>query len=50
MALRGEPEPLGEMARQAFFEVMNPKSTAESIPESPKAAKDQGMPGMGAKH
>jgi HEAT repeat protein len=45
MALRGEPEPLGEMARQAFFEVMNPKSTAESIPESPKAAKDQGMPG-----
>jgi HEAT repeat protein len=47
MALRGEPEPLGEMARQAFFEVMNPKSTAESIPESPKAAKDQGMPGLG---
>jgi HEAT repeat protein len=48
MALRSEPAPLGEMARQAFFEVMNPKTTAESIPESPKAAKqDQGMPGAG---
>jgi len=37
MALRSEPEPLGEMARSAFFEVMNPKATAESVPESPKA-------------
>jgi HEAT repeat protein len=38
MALRSEPGPVGEMARQAFFEVMNPKATAESVPESPKAA------------
>jgi HEAT repeat protein len=37
MALRSQPEPLGEMARSAFFEVMNPKATAESVPESPKA-------------
>jgi HEAT repeat protein len=39
MALRSESGPLGELARQAFFEVMNPKATAESVPESPKAAK-----------
>jgi HEAT repeat protein len=39
MALRSEPAPLGEMARQAFFEVMNPKSASESVPESPKAQK-----------
>jgi HEAT repeat protein len=37
MALRSEPGPLGEMARQAFFEVMNPKTVVESVPESPKA-------------
>jgi HEAT repeat protein len=49
MALRGEPAPLGDMARQAFFEVMNPKTTAESIPESPKAAK-QGGSGPSAAH
>jgi HEAT repeat protein len=36
MALRNEPAPLGDMARQAFFEVMNPKTTAEAIPEAPK--------------
>jgi HEAT repeat protein len=42
MALRSEPGPLGEMARQAFFEVMNPKATAESVPESPKAQKNAG--------
>ncbi|MBV9948239.1 MAG: HEAT repeat domain-containing protein [Myxococcales bacterium] len=41
MALRYEPAPLGEMARQAFFEVMNPKASAESVPESPKAQKQQ---------
>ena len=34
MALRNEPGPVGEMARQAFFEVINPKATAESVPES----------------
>jgi HEAT repeat protein len=49
MALRGEPAPLGDMARQAFFEVMNPKTTAESIPESPKAAKNAGG-GTGPSH
>jgi hypothetical protein len=48
MALRGEPAPLGEMARQAFFEVMNPKTTAESIPEAPKAGKSGG--GTGPSH
>ncbi len=41
MALRNEPGPLGEMARQAFFEVMNPKTVVESVPESPKAAAQQ---------
>ena len=41
MALRYEPAPLGEMARQAFFEVMNPKASAESVPEAPKAAQQQ---------
>jgi hypothetical protein len=39
MALRSEPGPLGELARQAFFEVMNPKAAAESVPDSPKAQK-----------
>jgi HEAT repeat protein len=37
MALRSEPGPVAEMARQAFFEVMNPKSSAEGIPEYAKA-------------
>jgi HEAT repeat protein len=41
MALRYEPGPVGAMAHQAFFEVMNPKASAESVPESPKAAKQQ---------
>jgi HEAT repeat protein len=41
MSLRNEPAPLGEMARKAFFEVMNPKATAESVPESPKAKTSQ---------
>jgi hypothetical protein len=39
MALRDEKGPVGEQARQAFFEVMNPKATAEAVPESPKAQK-----------
>jgi HEAT repeat protein len=42
MALRSEPGTTGELARQAFFEVMNPKATAESVPESPKAQKNAG--------
>jgi HEAT repeat protein len=37
MALRNEPAPLGEAARQAFFEVMNPKVVTEKLPEEPKA-------------
>jgi hypothetical protein len=46
MALRNDPAPLGEMARKAFFEVMNPKATAESVPESPKAQRQESTPGM----
>ncbi len=44
MALRKEPNPLGEMARQAFFEVMNPKATGEAIPEYAKAPVSGGQP------
>src|SRR5260370_3946916 len=39
MALRTAPGPLGDLARPAIFEVMNPKATAESVPESPQAQK-----------
>jgi hypothetical protein len=45
MALRTEPGPVGEMAKQAFFEVMNPKASGESIPEYAKAPVAGGMPG-----
>ena len=41
MALRYEPGPVAELARAAFFEVMNPKASAEGVPESPKAAQQQ---------
>ena len=41
MALRNQPGAIGEMARRAFFEVMNPKTTAESVPESPRAQSQQ---------
>ena len=44
MALKSEPGVLGDLARQAFFEVMNPKATAESVPESPKAQKQKDSP------
>jgi HEAT repeat protein len=44
MALRTEPGPVGEMARQAFFEVMNPKATGEAIPEYAKAPVTGGQP------
>jgi HEAT repeat protein len=44
MALRDEVGPVGEMARKAFFEVMNPKTSAESVPESPKAQKQHDPP------
>jgi hypothetical protein len=42
MSLRNEPAPLGDMARKAFFEVMNPKAETESVPQSPKAAQQAG--------
>ena len=38
MMLKGEPGPWQEPARQAFFELMNPKATAESIPEGRKSS------------
>jgi hypothetical protein len=44
MALRSEPAPLGDLARQAFFEVMNPKATGEAIPEYAKAPMQGGQP------
>ena len=47
MALRYDPGPVGPLARQAFFEVMNPKSSAEAVPESPKAQQQQGGPPPG---
>jgi HEAT repeat protein len=48
MALRSEPAPLGDMAKQAFFEVMYPKTSAESVPESPKTQKvNAGSPPAG---
>ena len=44
MALRYQEGPVAELARQAFFEVMNPKTSAESVPESPKAQQQGGPP------
>ncbi len=40
MDLRNEPAPLGELARKAFFDVMNPKAIDDKIPEAPKVAND----------
>jgi len=34
MALKAEPGPAQEPARQAFFELMNPKATADSLPDA----------------
>ncbi|MCL2448340.1 MAG: HEAT repeat domain-containing protein [Polyangiaceae bacterium] len=50
MALRSAPAPVGDLAKQAFFEVMNPKAVAESVPESPKQQKqsESAPPGLGA--
>jgi HEAT repeat protein len=45
MALRSEAGPVGEMARKAFFEIMNPKTVDDRIPDAPKAANDQGGSG-----
>ena len=44
MALRNEPGPVAELARQAFFEIMNPKLSAERVPDAPKA-ENAGAPG-----
>jgi HEAT repeat protein len=33
MALKSQPGPSQELARQAFFELMNPKMTSEALPE-----------------
>jgi HEAT repeat protein len=44
MALRSQPSPLGDMARQAFFELMNPKANGEAIPEYAKAPTTGGPP------
>jgi hypothetical protein len=38
MALRHEAGPVGDLARQAFFEVMNPKAVSDRIPEAANAA------------
>lgn len=34
MALKGEDGPAKELARQAFFELMNPKMTLDTVPEA----------------
>jgi HEAT repeat protein len=47
MALRNEPGPTGELAKVAFFQVMNPKVNAEKLPDVVKA--DNGS-GAGAAH
>lgn len=39
MALRSEEGPWKEPARQAFFEVMNPKIFSDSLPDAPAAKK-----------
>ena len=44
MALRNEKGPVGPLAKQAFFEVMNPKLTAETLPEVAKKADDKAKP------
>ncbi len=37
MTLRHEPGELGELARKAFFEVMNPKVVSDRLPDAPSA-------------
>ncbi len=44
MALKSEPGPAQDLARQAFFELMNPKVSAEALPEA-KAASGSGAGG-----
>ena len=45
MALRNEPGATGDMARRAFFEVMNPKASGQGVPEYAKAPVAGGAPG-----
>jgi hypothetical protein len=45
MALRNEQGPVGELARKAFFEVMNPKPITDKLPEELKAQGSGGGPG-----
>ena len=43
MALKGEPGPAQDLARQAYFELMNPKASTDSLPEAKKGkGSDQG--------
>jgi HEAT repeat protein len=48
MALRSEPGPTGELAKVAFFQVMNPKVNTEKLPDVVKA--DNGSAGGGLPH
>jgi hypothetical protein len=45
MALKAEKGPVGEMAKQAFFEVMNPKLVTDVLPEVAKKGADDKKPG-----
>jgi len=45
MALRSEQGPVGELARKAFFEVMNPKAITDKLPEELKAQGEGAGPG-----
>jgi HEAT repeat protein len=40
MALKSEAGPARELARQAFFELMNPKVTVDALPEAKAASSD----------
>ncbi|MBS2015509.1 MAG: hypothetical protein JST00_21665 [Deltaproteobacteria bacterium] len=42
MALKSEQGPAQELARQAFFELMNPKATTDSLPDAKDAKGNAG--------
>ena len=42
MALKSEQGPAQDLARQAFFELMNPKASTESLPEAKDAKGSSG--------
>jgi hypothetical protein len=44
MALKGETGPQQEPARQAFFELMNPKMTSDAMPEQKAAGSAPSKP------